>query len=152
MDKFRQLARRQEREARGKGKPRGAKPARSSQRTRKKEQLFAEVLARYQKRLADLKVEVKQEATKLRLAAQRKLATAKRKAPARKTAAKSAKRKPAKTKTNAGAKRAPTRRKAVRVSAAAKRSRVATGGLKRRSTHIAALGRRSQARRDSRRS
>ena len=54
-DKYRSLAARQEREARGKQAPRRSRPARGSVRTRRKEQLFAQTLERFQKLCRDAK-------------------------------------------------------------------------------------------------
>ncbi|MHA1571528.1 MAG: hypothetical protein ACTSWM_06880 [Alphaproteobacteria bacterium] len=53
-DKYRALATQQEREARGKGAPRRRRPAQGAERTRRKEQLFAETLERFDKQLAVL--------------------------------------------------------------------------------------------------
>ncbi len=53
-DKYKQLAHRQDREARSKQRPRGQRASQGSAATRKKEQLFAESLARFEKRLADV--------------------------------------------------------------------------------------------------
>lgn len=50
-DKFRDLAERQRREARGKQSPRGATPSKSNDRTVIKQQIFAEALANFDKRI-----------------------------------------------------------------------------------------------------
>ena len=83
-DKYSQLAKRQDREARGKQKPRGRQPSQGSDATRKKEQLFAESLARFEKRLATVEKAKKPAVKKAAKAAPSKAA----KRPTKKTAAK----------------------------------------------------------------
>lgn len=63
-NKFRDLADRQRREARGKGKPQGRTPAKGNEATRVKQQLFQETLARFEealvaRRAADAKAAAK---------------------------------------------------------------------------------------------
>jgi hypothetical protein len=55
-NKFRDLANRQAREARGKAQPRGTRPARGNARTVEKANLFGEVLRRFEARAARLGV------------------------------------------------------------------------------------------------
>lgn len=50
-DKYRQLAEQQRREARGKQSPRGRRPSQGNERTRRKQQLFDEVLTRFDNEL-----------------------------------------------------------------------------------------------------
>lgn len=53
-DKFRDLARQQAGEARGKRNPRSTRPAQGNQNTKRKVQLFDEALERFQERLAEV--------------------------------------------------------------------------------------------------
>ena len=53
-DKFRDLAQQQAREMRGKAAPRRTRPARGNERTVEKAELFAEVLRRFEERVAAL--------------------------------------------------------------------------------------------------
>lgn len=115
VTKYRQLAARRAREAKGNG----AAGTLAAACTRKKRQLFEEVQDRYQKRLTEVRVQAKREAARARKAER--------------------------------VKKAVDKRKGRRASVAAKRNRTARGGQKRRQTHVAARGRRTQARRDSRR-
>ena len=64
QDKYRQLASRQEREARGKQKPQGKRAAASSGATRKKEQAFLETRQRFEKQLAKVEATAKKKAAK----------------------------------------------------------------------------------------
>jgi hypothetical protein len=131
-DKYRGLARTAGRIARGKQAPRASQAGRGA-RMRRKATLFAEVMARFQKRLK----KVEDAARRAEIVAARKKLAAKRKK-------KAGARKPP------GIKRpepAPATRKA---EAAAKRSRLDRSGRKRIETHTAARGRRRQAKRDRR--
>ena len=53
-DTYRDKARQQRREERGKSAPKGARPAQGNERTVKKEEIFAEALERFQQRRATL--------------------------------------------------------------------------------------------------
>lgn len=53
-DKFRDLARQQRRESRGKAKPRSARPAQGNEATRRKQEIFADALAAFEARLDKL--------------------------------------------------------------------------------------------------
>jgi histone H1/5 len=53
-DKYAKLTGEQQRQARGKQAPKGTRPSQGSQRTSRKQQLFAETLARYEARLSEL--------------------------------------------------------------------------------------------------
>lgn len=53
-DTYRDKARQQRREQRGKSAPKGARPAQGNERTVKKEAIFAEALERFQERRAAL--------------------------------------------------------------------------------------------------
>ena len=53
-DKFAKMTGEQQRQARGKQAPKGTRPSKGSQRTSRKQQLFAETLARYEARLSVL--------------------------------------------------------------------------------------------------
>jgi hypothetical protein len=164
-DKYRHKADRQDREARGKQAPRRSRPSQGSAQTRKKEQLFAEVLDRFEKQLTALaspQASPKTGATRPRRTA---AAAAKRSAPG-KTAAKTSQRghrRPAVTKKKATRK---TRSKSAvvpedaldpRSSAAitrarttARQARTKAAGRVRVDKHLAAQNRRRQARRDAR--
>jgi hypothetical protein len=144
-DKFRGLAKRQEREARRKQAPRKRRRSEGSLRTRRKEQLFDEVMVRYLKRLESLvDAERRAEDRKRVAAVRKKLATKKtaKKKQSTKTPPQTRGARPAKT----GAKM-PERHKA---ETSAKEKRFTRGGLKRIHKHIQATGRRRQARRDAR--
>ena len=53
-DKYGKLTGEQQRQARGKQAPKGTRPSKGAQRTSRKQQLFAETLARYEARLSEL--------------------------------------------------------------------------------------------------
>ena len=53
-NKFRDLARQQRRESRGKSKPRSSRPAQGNEATKRKEEIFAEAIAAFEARLAKL--------------------------------------------------------------------------------------------------
>ncbi len=55
-DKYRDLARQQAGEARGKRASRSTRPAQSNESTRRKAQIFDEALERFQERLAEVEV------------------------------------------------------------------------------------------------
>ena len=158
-DKYRQLADSQDREARGKQEPRRRRIAKGSTRTRRKEKLFAETLQRFQDRLATVEKE-KKRAEKKKVAAK---ATTKKKTMANRTTARKA---PAAKKSPA-AKTSPVAKKKAAVKTASKaqgrprgtdvstksaaaQSRTKRSGQKRKQLHIAAEGRRRQAKRDVR--
>lgn len=62
-DKYKDLARRQHLEAKGTRRPSGKKPASGNEGTLKKEQLFSETLARFEKRLSMLQERETKKAT-----------------------------------------------------------------------------------------
>lgn len=163
-DKYHQLANRQDREARGKQKPRRRNPSQSSTATRKKEQIFGESLDRFEQQLEKLK-SAKAKPKKKSQPAQKK--TSKTVPPKKKIAArkKSAVKKiPAKKKIKT--KKAPTANSsqvgiaaeervktptARKIAAdAAKKTRIRDSGLTRKQKHRSAENRRHQARRDAR--
>jgi len=123
-DKYHALANRQDREARGKQPARRRQPSQGSVATRKKEQLFAESLARFEQQLAKL------EAARSRATQPRSAKRSTKKATARKPAArksgvkKTAKAKPAtkkspataKAKKKAAARKSPAKKKAAATS------------------------------------
>ncbi len=83
--KFRDLAARQAREARGKAAPRGRRPARGNARTVAKAELFAEVVERFEARLARLEAAARLEEATQSLSSRAPAAVAtRRKRPARK--------------------------------------------------------------------
>ena len=138
-DKYKQLAHRQDREARSKQRPRGQRASQGSAATRKKEQLFGESLARFEKRLADVEAtsatpakEVVKSATKRSTrkktasttsAAGRK-STVKKTAKSKKSAVKeTATKKKVKRKTPAGKKGAATRSEKAKLATESRTSR-----------------------------
>jgi hypothetical protein len=166
-DKYRQLADRQTRESRGKQAARGKRPASGNQRTRRKEQMFAEVLERFQTRLAlaGKPLTPAKKKTAIKKTPKKKVVvrkTTKKKTAKKTTTAKKKEAKPVRKQTIATvasaprstAKRSKTKAQSagsrVEVETAAKRSRLAGSGTQRIQRHIAAEGRRRQARRDSR--
>ncbi len=164
-DKYRQLADRQDREARGKQTPQRSRPAQGSAATRKKQQLFAESLERFEKRLTMLSSEskktvkksVKKGATsrtsKKRVAKKAPKKTAKGKA--KKSVSRKTATKPAETPAKRPAKRPAKKRVTAadhgkEATSAAKEARFKKSSRKRIQTHISAQNRRNQARRDTR--
>jgi hypothetical protein len=120
-DKFRDLARRQAREGRGKAPPRKLQPAQGNARTVEKAELFGEVLRRFEARAA--KVDPPRVAT------------------ARPVRARSP-RVPRPTRSK--------RRQSQAASAARKQRKLATSQVSRVQAHVSSRNRRGQARRDSR--
>lgn len=149
-DKFAKLANRQEREARGKQKPRRANPSQGSAATREKELLFAESLARFEKQLK------KHEAAETKKAKPAKKPIAKKIKTSKKTAVK----KPATAKSKSAAvsvssiidkSKQPKIGPAQHLAATkAKSARVKVSGKSRRVRHLSAETRRRQTHRDSR--
>jgi hypothetical protein len=153
-DKYRQTANRQDRESRGKQKPRRRNPSQGSIATRKKEQLFSESLARFEKRLEKLESD--------RRAAEKKAKTTSR--PKMESPEKPAKQSAVQKKAGAKVKRTPGKRtksavtslvtkakKKTRKKAAAtaKKTRFEVSGATRKQKHRSADNKRRQARRDS---
>ncbi len=126
-DKFRGLA---------KGQARRSKAAKAGERTKRKAQLFDEVLQRFQARLAKLEAAAH---AKKAAEARRKLAVKRKKKPAKK---------PAPPRPRAG--KPADKKLSSRAQGARKKSRLVRGGVTRIRTHTAAAGRRRQARRDRR--
>ncbi|MCG8585343.1 MAG: hypothetical protein MI757_11580 [Pirellulales bacterium] len=165
-DKYRGLAHRQDRESRGKQKAKRSRPSQGSSATRKKEQLFAESLSRFEKQLAAA-IKPKKKAVKKSTAKKAVKKTAKKavnkKTPTKKTTKKKS---VAKAKRPAAkkvalkkkvAKKKAVKKKRVTASArgkkattAAKKARQAAAGRMRIDKHISAQGRRNQAKRDRR--
>ncbi len=157
-DKYRALAKQQRREMRGKAAPKSSRAAQGNERTKLKEQIFVEVLARYQ---AALKAAPKPAAKKPKAAPGRKKKVAKKKAAKKPPAKKKAKKKAAKkkgSKKKAAKKRAkrkaPAKSKVGKSSRAraiaAKRAKVRRSGATKHQGHVSSRGRRNQAKRDSR--
>lgn len=178
-DKYRKLAERQRREAKGSAKPRGKRRSEGAANTQLKAQLFSEALERFQagldpaekkaaskakkpakKRPPGRKTVVKKKAAGQPKAGKVKKAT---KAKAKSSTGKTAIREKAKTVAPATAKTKPVREKRKqkrpkpRVGKGSfvaellqKQSRVRRSGSTRIRTHVSARGRRQQARRDSR--
>lgn len=124
-DKYHQRANRQNREARGKQTPRRSRPAQGSAQTRKKEQLFAETLDRFDKQLAKLESPKPKRVVK----------KTKKRATAKVATSRTAARKPASTK---------------KATTAAKPARKKASGRTRIEKHLSAQNQRKQARRDAR--
>ena len=164
-DKYRGLAARQRREARGKAQPRGSRAAQTNERTKLKQQIFTEVLERYQ---AALKAAPKPASKKSKPAPGRKRKVKAQKKKARKKAAPRKKAKAAAKKKRTARKKSPwkspkkkARRKkrastgrvgktAQSLAARQKAKRFKHSSTKRGRLHVAARGRRNQAKRDSR--
>jgi hypothetical protein len=138
-DKYRKLAKQQAREARGKAKPRGARPASGSLRTQEKQQLFAETLERFQVALRT--------APKATARTVKKAAPGKKKVVRKTVAKKVAKKKVTSRKPTA---RGKVRRTSVKREASAKAVRFKRGGKMRAQAHTSSRTRRTQARSDAR--
>jgi hypothetical protein len=170
-DKYRQRADRQDREARGKQQPRGKRAAQSSGHTRKKEQLFGEVMDRFSRQLARSEAQPAKDAAARKTTrkkkrteskppsatagrARKKVVTKVARAKRSKTSAAATpgatKKASRKTAAPTGSPRSnlPPSTKKARAAAEARRS--ARAGAKRIQTHVAARNRRQQARRDAR--
>ncbi len=143
-DKYRQTANRQDREARGKQPPRRRNPSQGSVATRKKEQLFSESLARFEKRLEKLSSDREKPPA-------RQAAKGPAKSAGRKTSTTKPKRRVTKKKTSASPSRdtrAVTRKRKT-ATAAAKKKRLKVSGAIRKQKHRSADNKRRQAGRDS---
>lgn len=158
-DKYRDLAKRQRLEARGKKAPSGTRAAQGNQRTVRKAELFAEVLERFEKRLEVVERVAAREAAakeKKRLAAEKKKAasakkTTARKAPAKKASARKAPAKKAAVKGTTRATKAAQKSVAARAGGRSKASQAQTTTRARAvSAHVKSRGKRTQARRDRR--
>jgi hypothetical protein len=165
-DKYKQLANRQDREARAKQEPRRRQAAQGSKATRKKEQLFAESLVRFQRQLAKAETaDAKPVKTaKKKVVTEKKVATtsapAKKVTTKKKVAVKKAvtKKETAKTKVPARSakKKVVLKKKALvplaskRATTKAKKAKFTASGLVRKQKHRSAENRRGQARRDAR--
>jgi hypothetical protein len=137
-DKYRQLADRQDREARGKQSARRRNPSQGSAQTRKKEQLFAETLRRFDKQLAAMEPpKTKRTAKKV-----------KSKVASKPTKGRTTVKKKAVKSTGEAAVRVPASAKKA-ISAAKKARRTASGRI-RKDKHLSSQGRRKQGRRDAR--
>ena len=146
--KYREKANQQKREAHGKSSPRSARASQNNQRTRRKQQLFGEVLKRLEERQAYLN---EREKRKTKATNNNKKRAAKKTGALRKTAANKTPRR----KKTAKVKKATAK---VRASmggtdgdAKAKRSRLLRSGKLRKQRHTTARGRRRQAKRDTHR-
>ena len=178
-DKYRSLAQRQRREARGKQQPRASRPSKSAQRTVRKQQLFDEILTRYQKRLTAIRGKSSRASTTKtaikkapKKAAKKK--TASKKSAAKKSAAKTKKKSTTTKKTAQPKKKSATTKKTAKRTASltasnqktkiamkkkqpdAKtksgeliRQRQAGSGLVRKQKHLSSRGKKNQARHDS---
>jgi hypothetical protein len=157
QDKYRDLARQQRGEARGKRRVKGTRPAAGNVNTVNKQMMFAEALERFQGQLVKLEAKVAKEAAR-----KAKALGKRRPAPARKTT-KSATRKTVKKATRktakqaAGAKAPKVKAKRTALLAGSKATRgvrksakLSRKGVAAQRGHIGARGKRQQARRDGR--
>lgn len=164
-DKFRGLAERQQREARGKGAPRGRKPSLGNENTRVKQRLFAQAVERFERALGlEPAKAVKAPKGKARAAKPGVKKPAAKSAPARKPAPSRAAfavlagaggaGTPVSTSGVVPAKAAAraSRRKAESAKATPKAKGVilAQSGVRRVMGHLSSQGRRNQGRRDAR--
>lgn len=142
QDKYRDLARQQRGEARGKRQPKGTRAAAGNANTVAKQEIFTEARERFEAQLAKLEAKVAKELARKAAAADKQAAKAAGKAV---------------RKTGAATKRAATKATASARKAVSKSSRGArkaavftrTSSAKHKG-HVGARGRRNQARRDSR--
>jgi hypothetical protein len=153
-DKYRAVASRQEREARGKQEPRRSRPSQGSAATRKKEQLFAESLGRFEKQLEKLDAASKKSAKKATSSKATKKTPAKR-TPAKKKVARTQRKKKAAAPTRPATKVTPKRSvkktsATKKATAKATKARLQAGGKMRKQKHASAENRRQQSRRDAR--
>ena len=157
-DKYRQLADRQDREARGKQTPRRRRPSRGSVATRKKEQLLGETLTRFEKRLAKVETVNRKRAVKptpttrsvKKPVAVKKAATTRKPTVKKKAAVKRgtiAELPVSKIHVKIRVRKSAAQKKAAVI---AKKARLTASGLSRRVRHLTAATRRQQARRDTR--
>lgn len=138
--KYREKANEQKREARGKSSPRSARASQNNQRTRRKQQLFGEVLERLEERQAYLNEREKRK---------KKAANDKKKKAGKKTVARQTPRRKKTAKKKAAKKKVPTSKGGADSDAKAKQNRLLRSEKLRLQRHTAALGRRRQAKRDS---
>ncbi len=152
-DRFRGLAERQKREALGRVPPRGKRPARGNARTVEKEELFREVLRRFESRAEKLKASEailqrapKAPATRARPRRRPGIVAAAAPLPRRPGApARAAKKRSTEPRSNRSARQRSTAALAVR-----KESQMERSHATRQRSHVGARNRRSQARRDAR--
>jgi len=149
QDKYRDLARQQRGEARGKRRAKSTRPAAGNENTVNKQLLFTEALERFQGQLTKL------ESKAARELARKEKATSKRASSAKKTVAKKNARKAS---TKAARNAAPTvaaKRTSLRTASklargARKQGKLDRTGATAHQAHVGSRGRRRQARRDSR--
>jgi hypothetical protein len=153
-NKFRDLASRQAREARGKAPPRRTRPARGNARTVEKAELFGEVLKRFEARAAKLDHDEGPPVESPRKAPSSKPGTARRAASAsakpgtsrRTTSARPTPRSSAKPLST----KASQRRRSQAAASARQQRKIAISQAPRVQAHVSSRNRRTQARRDSR--
>jgi len=149
QDKYRDLARQQRGEARGKRRAKSTRPAAGNENTVNKQLLFTEALERFQGQLTKLESKAAKEL------ARKEKATSKRASSAKKTVAKKNARKAS---TKAARNAAPTvaaKRTSLRTASklargARKQGKLDRTGATAHQAHVGSRGRRRQARRDSR--
>jgi len=153
QDKFRDLARQQRGEARGKRRVKGTRPAAGNTNTLAKQEIFSEALGRFEAQLVKIEAKAAKEVARKEKAAEKAAAkAAKAKAPKAAKAAKSAAPKAGATTKRAANQATATARKAVsKASRGARKAAVFTRtSSAKHQGHVGARGRRRQARRDSR--
>jgi hypothetical protein len=136
-DKFRDLARQQVRESRGKVAPRGKRPARGNARTVEKAELFDDVLKRFEARAAELQQEERRKEEAARALEKKqaaKRASKPKRGPVRRARAPGGARKK-------GIERARAKQKQVKLQ---------RSPVPRAKAHVKSRNRRNQARRDAR--
>jgi hypothetical protein len=145
QDKYRDLARQQRGEARGKRKPTGTRAATGNANTLVKQEIFAEARERFEAQLAKLEAQAAKELAKKEAAAAKEAAR-KEKADAKRAKASGKGMKAATTKATSTARKA-----ASAASRGPRKAAVFTRTSSRKhQAHVGARGRRRQARRDSR--
>jgi hypothetical protein len=141
QDKYRERARQQRGEARGKRQAKGTRPAQGNDGTRRKQELFTEVRERFEAQLAKLEAAAEREAARAAEREAKAAAAASRKASAKRP------------RTPWSADEAATIIARRSTSAASRGARKAAARTRQGSTkhqaHVGARGRRRQARRDA---
>jgi hypothetical protein len=149
QDKYRDLARQQRGEARGKRRVKGTRPAAGNVNTVNKQMMFAEALERFQGQLVKLEAKVAKEA------ARKAKALGKRRPAAARKTTKTATRTAAKKAAGAKAPKVKAKRTALLAGSKATRgvrksAKLSRKGVAAQRGHIGARGKRQQARRDGR--
>ncbi len=157
QDKYRDLARQQRGEARGKRQAKGTRPAAGNDNTVNKQLMFSEALERFEVQLGRIEAKAAKEAARAEKAKAKRAPAASKKTAGKtagKTAKKVAKRGAKVAKRNSASKVAGKKAAMKRVSklarASRKQSKLNRSGAVAHQAHVGSRGRRQQARRDSR--